>query len=66
MEYDLHPVFNLRMPRACPGVDAAILNPRAVWKDKEAYESAASKLRDMFRGNFEKQGFAKFGIEAVV
>ena len=65
-EYDVHPVFNLRMPRSCPGVDASILDPRAVWKDKGAYDEAAGKLRDMFRGNFEKQGFGKFGIEAVV
>ena len=65
-EYDVHPVFNLRMPRACPGVDSAILNPRQVWKNKEAYDAAAEKLRGMFRGNFEKQGFADFGIEAVV
>ena len=64
--YDVHPVFNLRMPRACPGVDSAFLNPRQVWKNKEAYDAAAEKLRGMFRGNFEKQGFADFGIEAVV
>ena len=54
------------MPRACPGVDASILNPRTVWKDKDAYDAAANKLRDMFRGNFEKQGFGSFGIQAVV
>ena len=24
---DLHPVFNLRMPKSCPGVDPAILDP---------------------------------------
>ena len=64
--FDVHPVFNLRMPRECPGVDASILNPRRVWKDKAAYDAAAVKLRDMFRENFEKQGFADFGIEAVV
>ena len=66
VEYDLHSVFNLRMPRSCPGVDSAILNPRQVWKDKDAYDDAANKLRGMFRANFDKQGFAKFGIEGVV
>jgi len=66
VEYDVHPVFNLRMPRSCPGVDSAILNPRNVWKNKDAYDEAADRLRDMFRANFEKQGFAKFGIEAVM
>ena len=51
---------------ACPGVDPAILNPRGVWKDKDAYDAAAEKLRGMFRKNFESNDFAKFGIEAVM
>jgi len=62
----VHPIFNLRMPRSCPGVDPAILNPRNVWKDKDAYDASADRLRSMFRANFEKQGFGEFGIEAVV
>jgi phosphoenolpyruvate carboxykinase (ATP) len=66
VKYDLHPVLNLRMPRSCPGVDPAILNPRHVWKNKDAYDEAANRLRGMFRANFDKQGFAGFGIEAVV
>jgi phosphoenolpyruvate carboxykinase (ATP) len=66
VSYETHPVFNLRMPRSCPGVDSALLNPRSVWKDKVAYDEAADKLRGMFRANFEEQGFGKFGIEAVV
>ena len=65
-DYDLHPVFNLRMPRECPGVDASMLNPRGVWQDKDAYDAAADKLRGMFRANFDKQGFSSFGIQAVV
>jgi phosphoenolpyruvate carboxykinase (ATP) len=63
---DVHPVFNLRMPRACPGVPAAILNPRNTWADKSAYDAQAEKLRAMFRANFEEKGFASFGIEPVM
>ena len=63
---DLHPVFNLRMPTACPGVDAAILNPRNVWPDPGAYDVAAGRLHGMFRANFEKNQFAEFGIDAVM
>jgi phosphoenolpyruvate carboxykinase (ATP) len=59
-------VFGLRMPKSCPGVDASILNPRNVWQDKQAYDAAALKLRDMFREHFERQRFADFGIEAVM
>ncbi len=66
LEYDAHPVFNLRMPKSCPGVDPAILNPRRAWADKAAYDAAAKKLRAMFRENFESNGFRDFGIEAVM
>ncbi|TAM09202.1 MAG: phosphoenolpyruvate carboxykinase (ATP) [Nevskiaceae bacterium] len=61
-----HPVLNLHMPKACPGVDAKILNPRDTWADKTAYDAAAIKVRDMFRKNFETKGFATFGIEARI
>ncbi|MCP5023336.1 MAG: phosphoenolpyruvate carboxykinase (ATP) [bacterium] len=65
-EYDVHPVFNLKMPKSCPGVDATILNPRNTWEDKDAYDKAADKLRDMFRSTFEGKGFASLGIEPIM
>ena len=54
------------MPKSCPGVDSAILNPRNTWADKGAYDATATKLRDMFRDNFNKKDFARFGIEARI
>ena len=66
VEYEIHPIFNMKMPRSCPGVDSRILNPRNTWNDKAAYDAAAVKLRDMFRKNFEDKGFAKLGIEPVI
>ncbi|HUH05527.1 MAG TPA: phosphoenolpyruvate carboxykinase (ATP) [Kofleriaceae bacterium] len=66
VEHEVHPIFNLRMPRSCPGVPAEILNPRNTWADKSAYDAAAVKLRDMFRKNFESKGFAELGIEPVI
>ena len=66
MEYEVHPVLGLKMPKSCPGVDPAILNPRNTWADKEAYDTAADKLRDMFRKNFDDNGFADLGIEPVM
>ena len=65
-EYEPHPVFKLRMPKHCPGVDSKSLNPRAVWPDGAAYDAAATRLRDMFRKNFADNGFAGFGIQAVM
>jgi len=66
VETTVHPVFGLRAPAACPGIAPAILDPRSVWSDKSAYDAAAAGLRDMFRENFDKQGFGKYGIEAVM
>ena len=66
VESEVHPVFGLRMPKSCPGVDSEMLNPRNVWKDKAAYDAAAERLRDMFRENFKKNNFGDFGIEAVM
>ena len=66
VEYETHPVFNLRFPTTCPGVEASILNPRESWEDKEAYDEAADKLLGMFRENFEKSGYGNLGIEPVM
>jgi phosphoenolpyruvate carboxykinase (ATP) len=66
VKYEIHPVFNLKMPTSCPGVDAKVLNPRNTWTDKAAYDAAATKLRDMFRKNFAEKGFDKLGIEPVM
>lgn len=60
------PILNLKMPTSCPGVDSAILDPRNTWADKAAYDATATRLRDMFRDNFTKKGFADFGIEARI
>lgn len=66
MAYDVHPVFNLKMPKSCPGVDDGILNPRNLWDDKDAYDQQAEKLKAMFIENFEKQGYGDLGIKPVM
>jgi phosphoenolpyruvate carboxykinase (ATP) len=66
VETEVQPILNLKMPKACPGVDSAILNPRNTWADQDGYDATATKLRDMFRDNFNKKGFAAFGIEARI
>ena len=61
-----HPIFRLRFPTSCPGVDSGILDPRAPWSDKSAYDANARKLRGMFRENFERHRFEDYGIEPVM
>jgi phosphoenolpyruvate carboxykinase (ATP) len=63
VETETHPILNLKMPKSCPNVPSEILNPRNSWTDKDAYDAQAVQLRDMFRDNFRKKGFAEFGIE---
>jgi phosphoenolpyruvate carboxykinase (ATP) len=63
VETEVQPILNLKMPKSCPGVDSAILNPRNTWANKDEYDATATKLRDSFRENFSKKGFAAFGIE---
>ncbi len=54
VEYDTHPIFNLKIPKSCPGVPSEILNPRNTWQDKEAYDKKAGELADAFRNNISK------------
>jgi phosphoenolpyruvate carboxykinase (ATP) len=52
--YERHPVFNIDMPTSCPGVPAAVLNPRNTWPDADRYDAQAKKLAHMFIENFKK------------
>jgi phosphoenolpyruvate carboxykinase (ATP) len=66
VKYTKHPILNLQMPTSCPGVDPKILDPRNTWLDRAGYDAQATKLRDMFRKNFEEKEFAKLGIEPMM
>ncbi|MBI3871577.1 MAG: phosphoenolpyruvate carboxykinase (ATP) [candidate division Zixibacteria bacterium] len=47
-----HPVFQVAVPRSCPGVPTEILNPRATWTDPAGYDESARALAGRFRDNF--------------
>jgi phosphoenolpyruvate carboxykinase (ATP) len=66
MEYNVHPIFDVKVPKRCTGVDPAILDPRSQWQDKDAYDKAAGELRALFQRTFEQKGFAELGIEPVM
>lgn len=50
------PVFGLAVPKSVPGVPSEVLDARASWADRAAYDAQAAKLAGMFRANFERFG----------
>lgn len=52
--FETHPIFNVQVPKTCPNVPAAILDPREQWQDKAAYDRKATELAQMFVENFQK------------
>jgi len=56
VEFVEHPVFRVRVPLSCPGVPPELLDPRAQWADKAAYDAAAADLAARFKKNFGKFG----------
>jgi len=51
-EFRKDPNFGFDVPVAVPGVDSAILDPRATWADKDEYDRTAGKLVQLFVDNF--------------
>jgi phosphoenolpyruvate carboxykinase (ATP) len=51
--YQKHALLNLDMPTSCPGVPAAVLDPRSTWPDAATYDEQAGKLVKMFVDNFK-------------
>ncbi|MET0240353.1 MAG: phosphoenolpyruvate carboxykinase [Sphingobium sp.] len=51
-EFRTDPNFGFQVPVAVSGVDSLILDPRATWADKDAYDETAAKLVKQFVDNF--------------
>jgi phosphoenolpyruvate carboxykinase (ATP) len=54
VEFEKLPIFDLAYPTSCEGVPSELLNPRATWSDKHAYDETANNLAVKFVKNFEK------------
>ena len=54
VEYSLHPIFNVMVPKSCPGVPAELLDPKNTWADKAAYDKMALDLAKRFEDNSAK------------
>nr|WP_209702222.1 phosphoenolpyruvate carboxykinase (ATP) [Clostridium algifaecis] len=53
-EFVEHPVFKVLMPKNCEGVPGEVLNPRNMWKNKEAYDVKVLELAKRFKENFKR------------
>jgi phosphoenolpyruvate carboxykinase (ATP) len=53
-EFVLDPVFNVLVPKSCPGLPSEVLRPRNTWKDKAAYDAKALELAKRFVENFKQ------------
>lgn len=54
VKFEKLPIFDLAYPTSCEGVPSELLNPRATWSDKQAYDETASNLAGKFVKNFDK------------
>ncbi len=61
VNYERNKVFNLDVPKTCPGVPSKVLDPKKTWKNKKAYDKAAKSLAKMFVDNFKK--FKKVSLD---
>ena len=55
VDYVHNPIFNIDIPKSCPGVPEQLLKPRSLWSDDEAYEANARELARKFKENFESK-----------
>lgn len=55
VEYENYEVFNISVPKTCPGVPSELLNPSNAWsKGAESFKEEVNKLGGLFVENFKK------------
>ncbi|WP_455168547.1 phosphoenolpyruvate carboxykinase (ATP) [Aegicerativicinus sediminis] len=64
VDYEVHPIFGLRMPKYVPGVPTELLDPMNTWLQKGGYISKAIQLAHAFHINFDK--FANQASEEII
>ncbi|KAL4922260.1 phosphoenolpyruvate carboxykinase-domain-containing protein [Aspergillus aurantiobrunneus] len=53
-EYETYDVFNLHVPKSCPGVPSELLNPKNSWTATTGFSDEVNKLAKLFNENFQK------------
>ncbi|HHU76478.1 MAG TPA: phosphoenolpyruvate carboxykinase (ATP) [Firmicutes bacterium] len=52
VSYDHDPLFNLSIPRECPGIPQEMLHAENTWRDGEAFRKQAEYLAGLFGNNY--------------
>jgi phosphoenolpyruvate carboxykinase (ATP) len=52
VDFEIHNIFGLNMPKNCPEVPDHILNPKNTWQDSSKYDDKANELAKAFNENF--------------
>ena len=52
--WEKDPIFQVQIPKSCPGVPAKLLQPSNTWADKDAYRQMAGKLAARFAENVKR------------
>src|SRR6185436_15234935 len=63
VEFEHDPVFNVDVPRSCPGVPSDLLRPRTTWGSRADYDTQSARLAAMFNANFKR---FEAGVTAAV
>jgi phosphoenolpyruvate carboxykinase (ATP) len=54
-DYENYGVFNLQVPKSCPGVPSELLHPQKAWTaGEDKFHDEVSKLATLFKDNFKK------------
>ena len=64
VEYENYGIFNLQVPKTCPGVPEELLNPAKSWTGKADFTNEVTKLAQLFNENFKK--YADQATPAVI
>jgi len=55
VEFETYDVFNLQVPKSCPGVPSELLNPKTAWEaGADKFTDEVTKLGKLFKENFKK------------
>lgn len=48
------PIFGFEVPKALPGIDSHLLDPKSTWPSAEEYDTAANNLAKLYVENFKQ------------